>query len=44
MNTIYLILVILGFIVFDRIVRHKPKEEAKRKNSGLSNDAGNGPE
>jgi|GEM_PF-4707131 hypothetical protein len=33
MNTIYLILVILGFIAFDRIVRHKPLEEAKRKDS-----------
>jgi hypothetical protein len=30
MNTIYLILVIIGFIVFDRIVRHKPKDERKK--------------
>lgn len=44
MNTIYLILVILGFIAFDRIVRHKPNEEAKRKESGLSNGAGTMPE
>jgi hypothetical protein len=27
MNTIMLLLVIAGFIVFDRIVRHKPKNK-----------------
>lgn len=41
MNTVYLILVILGFIAFDRIVRHKPVGEAKRKDSPFErNDLG----
>lgn len=41
MNTVYLILVILGFIAFDRIVRHKPVGEAKRKDSPFDrNDIG----
>ncbi len=40
MNTILLILVILAFLVFDRIVRHKPEDEAKRTNSPLERNEG----
>lgn len=43
MNTFYLILVIVAFIVFDRIVRHKPRGEAKDANSPFikNDDQGN---
>ena len=39
MNTVILIFVIVGFIIFDRIVRHKPEDE---KNKNAKGDKGNG--
>ncbi len=39
MNTVMLILVIAGFIVFDRIVRHKPEDQ---KNKNANRNKGNG--